>query len=59
MKLQELQIKHNQKGPCPYSSRAGGSWFNSAYFARAGYRDNRDFPGFRYGGLGFRLVKKI
>jgi formylglycine-generating enzyme required for sulfatase activity len=34
----------------------GGSWYNTARYARAAFRDY-DTPDYRYGSLGFRLVR--
>lgn len=47
-------------GPTSGSRRVdrGGSWGNSAYYARAAYRDNFT-PGYRLISLGFRLSRSI
>lgn len=42
----------------PYYVLRGGSWDFNAQFLRSAYRINYS-PGFRYGGIGFRLVRTV
>ena len=48
----------NTSGPCTFRAVRGGSWYSTPPFVRAALRFYYA-PGYRYYGLGFRLVRAI
>ena len=40
-----------------YRRLRGGGWDNSAVYCTVAYRDSYDYPGYRFGFLGFRLAR--
>jgi hypothetical protein len=55
---EEKIIYQNPTGPKSgsYGVVRGGSWYDDMQYLRAAYRDGCD-PGYRYGYVGFRLVR--